>query len=62
MVDEVCVHMKEMLKMGAIHPSQNLWCNAVVLVHKKGGGLQFCIDFCKLNAKLKKDSYPIPQI
>ena len=41
---------------------QNPWCNAVVLVHKKDGGLHFCIDFCKLNARTKKDSYPFSQI
>ena len=45
MVDEVYAHMKEMVKVGAIHPSQSPWCNAVVLVHKKEGGLCFCIDF-----------------
>ena len=49
-----------MLEAGAIHPSQSPWCNAVVLVHKKDGGLHFCIDFCKLNARTKKDSYLLP--
>ena len=34
----------------------------VVLVCKKDGGLCFYIDFCKLNARTKKDSYPLPQI
>ena len=43
--------MKEMLEVGMIHPSQSQWCNAVVLVHKKDGGLCFCIDFHKLNAR-----------
>ena len=46
MVDEVQAHMKEMLEVGAIHPSQRPWCNAVVFMHKKDGGLCFCIDFC----------------
>ena len=62
MVDEVHAHVKKMLEAGAIHPSQSPWCNAVVLVHKKDGGLHFCIDFCKLNARTKKDSYLLPQI
>ena len=29
---------------------------------KKDRGLDFCIDFCNLNARTKKDSYPVPQI
>ena len=49
-------------KWSAIHPSQSPWCNAVVLVCKKDGGLHFCIDFHKLNARTKKDSYLLPQI
>ena len=55
MVDEVCSHVKEMLEVGMIHPSQSLWCNVVVLVCKKDGGLHLCINFCKLNVRTKKD-------
>ena len=62
MVEEVRAHVREMLEAGAIHPSQSPWCNAVMLVRKKDGGLHSCIDFCKLNARTKKDSYPLPHI
>ena len=62
MVHEVHTNVKDMLEAGTIHLSQSLWCNAVVLVCKKDRGLQFCIDFCKLNSRTKKDSYPLPQI
>ena len=62
LVEEVWNHLQEMLESGAIRPSQSAWCNAVVLVQKKDGGLQFCIDFCHLNACMKKDSYPLPRI
>ena len=55
-------NLKEMLESGAIWPSQSAWCNAVVLVRKKDGGLQFCIDFHHLNMCTKKDSYPLPRI
>ena len=51
-----------MLESGAIRPSQIAWCNAVVLVWKKDCGLQFCINFCHLNACMKKDSYLLPRI
>ena len=51
-----------MLEVGTICPRQSLWCNAVVLVYKKDVGLQFCIDFYKLNVRTKKDSYLLPQL
>ena len=62
LVEEVRQHIQEMLDGGAIHPSQSNWCNAVLLVRKKDGSLHFCIDFRCLNAKTKKDSYPLPQM
>ena len=34
----------------------------MVLVRKKDGGLQFCIEFCHLNMHTKKDSYPLLRI
>ena len=60
LVEEVRQHIQEMLDRGAIRPSQSPWCNAVVLVRKKDGFLRFCINFRHLNAKTKKDSYPLP--
>ena len=56
LVDEVRQHIQEMLDGSAIQPSQSPWCNAVVLVRKKDGSLQFCIDFRRLNAQTKKDA------
>ena len=62
MGEQVRALMKEMLEAGAIHPSQSPWCNTIMLVRKKDGGLHFCIEFCKLNARTQKDSYPLPHI
>ena len=62
LVEEVQQHIQEMLDGGAIRPSQSPWCNAVVLVCKKDGGLRFCIDFHRLNSQTKKDAYPLPQM
>ena len=62
LVEEVREHLQEMLDGGAIRPSQSLWCNAVVLVRKKDGGLRFCIDFRRLNSQTKKDAYPLPRM
>ena len=61
-VEEVREHIQEMLDRGAIRPSQSPWCNAVVLVRKKDGGLRFCIDFRRLNSRTKKDAYPLPRM
>ena len=41
MVEEVRNHLKEMLELGAIRPSQSAWCKAVVLVRKKEWWLTF---------------------
>ena len=62
LVEDAWNHLQEMLESGTIWPSQSAWCNAVVLVRKKNGGLWFCIDLCCLNACMKKDSYPLPRI
>ena len=61
-LDEVREHLKLMLDAGVIRPSNSPWCNAVVLVRKKGGSLRFCIDFRKLNSLTVKDSHPLPHI
>ena len=57
-VEEAQNHLRAMLESGAIRPSQSAWCNAVVLVWKKDGSLQFSIDFCHLNAHTKKGLLP----
>ena len=62
MLDEVHAHVKEILEGGTIHPNQSPWFNAIMLECKKDGGLQFCINFHKLNARTKKDSYLLPWI
>ena len=51
-----------MLEAEAFHPSQSLWCNAVVLVRKKDSTMCFYVDFRCLNMQMKKDSYPLPHI
>ena len=61
-VDEVREHLKLMLDAVVVQPSNSPWCNAVVLVRKKGGSLRFCIDFRRLNTLTVKDSHPLPRI
>ena len=49
MYNDVRAHIQEMLDIGAICKFHSLWASAVVLVHKKDGGLRFCTDLRKLN-------------
>ena len=62
LLEEVRASLRDMLKAGAIHLSQSPWCNLVILVQKKDGTLRFCVDFRHVNAHMKKDLYPLPQI
>ena len=59
LIEEVREHIQEMLDGRAICPSNSPWSNAIVLVRKKDGTLQFCIDFRWLNDHMEKDSYPM---
>ena len=51
-----------MLDIGAIQRSTSPWASPVVLVHKKDGSLQFCIDLRKLNNQTIKDAQSLPRI
>ena len=62
LLEEVRENLQDMLDGGAIRPSKSPWCNAIVLVLKKDGTLRFCIDFWRLNARTKKDSFPLPHM
>ena len=62
MFQEVRQHIKEMLDVEAIRPSQSPYSSNIVLVRKKDGSLRFCIDYRKLNSKTIKDAYILPRI
>ncbi len=60
--DETDKEIQSMLEKGVIEPSVSPWASPVVLVHKKDGTLRYCIDYRKVNAITKKDSFPLPNI
>ena len=59
MYDDMRAHIQKMLDISAICKLHSPWTSAVLLVQKKDGGLQFCIDLRKLNNWTIKDSYSL---
>lgn len=55
-------HVAEMTRREIIEPSTSPWAAPVVLANKSDGTLRFCIDYRRLNAVVKKDSYPLPRV
>ena len=54
--------LTELLDNGFIRVSNSPTVAPVIFVKKRGGGLQFCVDYRRLNEISRKDSYSIPRI
>ncbi|BHF83014.1 hypothetical protein SprV_0802615500 [Sparganum proliferum] len=54
--------ISDMLSRKIIRPSHSPWSSPIVLVRKKDGTMRLCVDYRKLNAVTKKDSFPLPRI
>lgn len=59
-IDETSKQVKDMLDKGIIQESFSPWASAYVVVKKKTGDFRVCVDFRRLNALTKKDSFPLP--
>jgi hypothetical protein len=54
--------LDDLKRAGIIEESIFVWVAQVVIVFKKNGEIRVCIDYRKLNSKIKKDSFPMPRI
>jgi hypothetical protein len=61
-LDLVKKYIEDNLSKGFIEASKAPFASPVLFVRKPGGGLRFCVDYRKLNAITRKDSYPLPLI
>ena len=54
--------LREMKESGTVRESNSAWSSPIVLVQKphQPGKWRVCIDYRKLNARTKKDAYPVP--
>ena len=59
---ELKKQIQELFDKGLIRPSTSPWVAPVLLVKKKDGSQQLCIDFWELNHVKVKNKYPLPRI
>ena len=61
-LDELKLHLLELLSKGFIRPSVSPWGAPVLFVKKKDGSLRICNDYRRLNHVTVKRKYPLPRI
>ena len=59
---EVERQLVDYLARGFIRPSTSPWASPILLVKKKDGSMQMCIDYRGLNAITVKNKYPLPRV
>ena len=63
MYDEVRQYLDELLAAKQIRPSKSPWSFPVVLVRKRqDASLRLCVDYRRLNAVCKRDSFSLPRL
>ena len=59
---EMARQIDQMQTVGVVQPSASPWASPVVMVQKRDGTHRFCIDYWRLNAVTKADTYPLLRI
>ena len=60
--EAVKAHIDQLLRDQVIQESSSPYASPIVLVRKKDGSLRMCVDYRLLNAKTRKDAFPLPRI
>ena len=60
--DDIIKELNELKDSGIIEESNSDWASPIVVVQKKDGSNQICVDYRKLNSTTKFDAYPMPRI
>lgn len=60
--ETVKAHIQQLLDSKVIRESSSPYSSPIVLVTKKDGSLRLCVDYRQLNAKTRRDAYPLPRI
>ena len=60
--DLVKSHIQELVAHGIASPSCSPYASPTVVVRKKDGSIRLCVDYRQLNAKTRKDAFPLPRI
>ncbi len=58
----VRAHINQLLESQVIRESCSPYASPIVLVKKKDGGLRLCVDYRQLNAKTRRDAFPLARI
>ena len=54
--------MKKLTELGCIEPSNSPYTFVLVIVRKKSGGLQVCVDYRGVNKDTLPDHFPMSRI
>ncbi len=54
--------VERMLNAGIITPVESQWTSPIVLVTKTAVSISFFFNYCRLNAVMKRDSWPFPRV